>query len=81
VTKNRVRVAVIGTGRWGLEHSRVFATHGDSVLCGVAGRNPERTHARAALFGVKGYTDVDTMMSREKPDLVSVCLPTRATSP
>jgi predicted dehydrogenase len=41
----------------------------------VAGRTRERTERRAAEFGVPGYTDLDEMLDRERPDLVSVCLP------
>jgi myo-inositol 2-dehydrogenase / D-chiro-inositol 1-dehydrogenase len=72
----RTRVAVVGTGRWwGREHARVWAERPDVELCAVVGRAPERTVARAREFGINPYVDLDEMLERERPDLVSVCLP------
>jgi myo-inositol 2-dehydrogenase/D-chiro-inositol 1-dehydrogenase len=72
----RTRVAVVGTGAWwGREHARVWAGRPDVELCAVVGRTPERTAARAREFGIKPYVDLDEMLERERPDLVSVCLP------
>jgi predicted dehydrogenase len=71
-----VRVAVVGTGDWwGRQHAKAFSSRTDTELCAVAGRTQERTERRAAEFGVPGYTDLDAMLERERPDLVSVCLP------
>jgi predicted dehydrogenase len=73
---DRIRVAVVGTGDWwGRQHAKAFSARTDAVLCAVAGRTGERTQRRAAEFGVPGYTDLDAMLEREQPDLVSVCLP------
>jgi myo-inositol 2-dehydrogenase/D-chiro-inositol 1-dehydrogenase len=69
------RVAVVGTGAWwGREHARVFSSRPDAELCAVVGRSPERTRVRAAEFGVGGYTDLEEMLGRERPDLVSLCV-------
>ena len=38
-----VRVAVVGAGRWGLQHARVFASHPGAELRAVCGRTRERT--------------------------------------
>ena len=73
-----LRVAVVGAGQWGDQHARVFAHRTDTTLCAVVGRNPERTAARAAAYGTVPYTDIDTMLDREQPDLVTVCLPNEA---
>jgi myo-inositol 2-dehydrogenase/D-chiro-inositol 1-dehydrogenase len=71
-----VRVAVIGTGAWwGRQHATAFSSRPDTTLCAVVGRTPENTARRAGEFGVPGYTDLDEMLDRERPDLVSVCLP------
>jgi myo-inositol 2-dehydrogenase/D-chiro-inositol 1-dehydrogenase len=76
MTDKRIRVAVVGTGDWwGRQHAKAFSSRTDAQLCAIAGRSVERTERRAAEFGVPGYTDLATMLDRERPDLVSVCLP------
>jgi predicted dehydrogenase len=51
------------TGRAGVE------------LCGIAGRNAEKTKTRAAAFGTRAYTDIQQMIEVEKPDLITTSLP------
>jgi myo-inositol 2-dehydrogenase / D-chiro-inositol 1-dehydrogenase len=70
------RVAVVGTGSWwGLQHTNVFSSRADTELVAVVGRDPARTAARAATYGVPSYVDIAEMLDRERPDLVSLCLP------
>jgi myo-inositol 2-dehydrogenase / D-chiro-inositol 1-dehydrogenase len=74
--EQRIRVAVVGTGAWwGREHARVYAERPDTELCAVVGRTPARTQARAGEFGATPYVDLEAMLERERPDLVSLCLP------
>jgi myo-inositol 2-dehydrogenase / D-chiro-inositol 1-dehydrogenase len=74
--EQRTRVAVVGTGPWwGREHARVFAERADVDLCAVVGRDHERTERRAREFRANPYVSVDEMLERERPDLVSICLP------
>jgi myo-inositol 2-dehydrogenase / D-chiro-inositol 1-dehydrogenase len=70
-----IRAAIVGAGVWGWQHARVFGARPDVELCGIAGRSPERTGARAREFGTRAYTDLERMLADERPDLVSVCLP------
>ena len=73
---DRIRVAVVGTGEWwGREHARVWSARPDSELVAIVGRTPDKTKARATEFGTTPYTDLEAMLDRERPDLVSVCLP------
>jgi predicted dehydrogenase len=69
------RVAVVGPGGWGRQHTRVFAERPDTELVAVVGRDPERTRAEADRVGATAYTDVDRMITAERPDLVTVSLP------
>ena len=72
----RLRVAVVGTGAWwGLHHARVFSGRPDVDLCAIVGRDPARTAERAEQFRTRPYVDIAEMLDRERPDLVSVCLP------
>ncbi|MEW9531965.1 Gfo/Idh/MocA family protein [Microbispora sp. NPDC049125] len=76
MTEPRTRVAVVGTGDWwGFHHARVFSSRDDAELCAIVGRTERRTADRAGRFGVRPYLDVEEMIDRERPDLISVCLP------
>jgi predicted dehydrogenase len=75
VSSDRIRVALVGAGGWGYQHARVFSSRPDVEFVAIAGRTAEKTTRRAAEFGVRGYTDMDEMLDRERPDLVSLCLP------
>jgi predicted dehydrogenase len=71
----KIKVCLVGAGQWGRQHARVFSQRSDVTLCAVAGRNLEKTQARAAEFGLRAYTNVSQMLDTEKPDLVSLSLP------
>jgi myo-inositol 2-dehydrogenase / D-chiro-inositol 1-dehydrogenase len=79
VTGAPVRVAVVGTGEWwGRQHAELFASRTDASLVAVVGRDPARTAARALEFRTRAYVDIEEMIDRERPDLVTVCLPNEA---
>jgi myo-inositol 2-dehydrogenase / D-chiro-inositol 1-dehydrogenase len=72
----RTKVAIVGVGAWwGMQHARVFHARDDVDLCAIVGRDIERTAERARRFGTRPYTNLDEMLERERPDLVSLCLP------
>ncbi|UVI33185.1 Gfo/Idh/MocA family protein [Paenibacillus spongiae] len=73
--EQRIKMALIGAGGWGLQHARILRDRADVDFCAIVGRQPERTLARAQAFGTNGYTDIDEMLEKEQPDLVSICLP------
>ncbi len=75
MTDHKLKVAVVGTGRWGAQHARIFSRRADTELVGVVGRNPERTAARAERYETGAYTDLAQMIDSERPDLITVCLP------
>ncbi|MCX5512044.1 gfo/Idh/MocA family oxidoreductase [Kaistia algarum] len=74
----RIRVSVVGAGNWGLQHARVLAARDDVEFTSVVGRSAEKVAARAAAFGVRGYTSIAAMIAAEAPDLVCVSLPNEA---
>lgn len=75
MSEQQIKVAVVGAGNWGQQHARIFAARPDVHLCAITGCTAARTEARAAEFGTRAYLDVGDMLERERPDLVSVCLP------
>jgi predicted dehydrogenase len=70
-----IKVALVGAGGWGLQHARIFSDRPDIDFCAIVGRTEEKTQQRAAEFGVRAYKDIDQMLEKEQPDLVSLCLP------
>jgi len=77
VKAKKLKVAVVGAGRWGRQHARVFAQHPDVDFCAVVGRTLEKTRAQAEEFKVRYYLDISEMLEKEDPDLVSLCLPNK----
>ena len=75
MSQQKVKVALIGAGGWGLQHARIFSQRDDVDFVAIAGRSAEKTGARAKQFGVRGYIDIDQMLENEKPDLVALSLP------
>ena len=71
----KLKVCIVGAGGWGRQHARVFSRRPDVELCAVAGRDAQRTQARAAEYGIRAYTSIPLMLEKEKPDFVSLSLP------
>lgn len=71
-----VRAAVIGIGAMGWNHMRVYAEMEDVELVAVA--DTEEAAARRATHShrVNLHTDYRRMLDQEKPDVVSVAVPT-----
>jgi predicted dehydrogenase len=75
MSEKKVKVALIGAGNWGWQHARIFAADTQVDFCAIVGRSLERTQSRAQEFGVRYYLNVDEMLAKEQPDLVSLSLP------
>jgi myo-inositol 2-dehydrogenase/D-chiro-inositol 1-dehydrogenase len=75
MSEKKVKVALIGAGNWGWQHARIFAADPRVDFCAIAGRSLERTQARAREFGLRLYLDIEEMLAKEQPDLVSLSLP------
>ena len=67
------RIAVIGTGGWGKNHVRVLSELGH--LGAVCDLDPARAASYAEKFRVKGYSSVDELLARERPEGVTICTP------
>ena len=70
-----VKVAILGAGRWGRQHARAWSAREDVQLAGIFSRSSEKAMARAAEFRTRGYTSIRRLLSEERPDFVSICLP------
>ncbi len=70
------RVAVIGVGAMGRNHVRVFNELPEAELLAVSDSSPETVHAIANHYSVQAYTDYRKMLELEKPEAVSIAVPT-----
>jgi len=76
-----VKVAVLGVGSMGSSHARVYAEMDHVRLVGVADPD-ERTAMRVARrYGCAAHADLRVLLDKEKPDLVSVAVPTTMHAP
>src|SRR4030066_1056408 len=71
-----MRVAVIGVGSMGFNHLRVYSELEGVELAGVSDVNPERLAAITDRFAVPTYSDYRELFEKEKPEAVSITVPT-----
>jgi UDP-N-acetylglucosamine 3-dehydrogenase len=71
-----IKAAVIGVGAMGRNHARVYAELENVKLVGVADSNPILAKDVAAKHQVKSFANYQELLESEKPDLVSVVVPT-----
>src|SRR3990172_3883340 len=71
-----IKVAVIGVGAMGRNHARVYAELDGVELVGVADSNQELANDVADKYRVKAYGSYQELLKQERPDAVSVVVPT-----
>ena len=71
-----MKVAVIGVGTMGRHHARVYSELPEADLVSISDSDSIRAHSTAEKFGIRAYTDHREMLEKEKPDAVSVVVPT-----
>jgi UDP-N-acetylglucosamine 3-dehydrogenase len=73
-----LRAAVVGLGAMGANHARIYAGLPDVELVAVADVDPDRLRAVSCQHGGRGYADVPAMLAAQRPDVVTVAVPTRS---
>ncbi len=71
-----LKAAVIGVGSIGQNHARVYREMDGVQLVGVVDANPQTAAKIGARFNVPHFTDYNSLIETDKPDLVSCCVPT-----
>lgn len=71
-----MKAAILGAGFIAEFHAQGYAAAQGVTLCAVCDMQEERARALAQRFGCAWYTDAAQLLKNERPDLVSVCLPT-----
>lgn len=72
-----LKAAVIGVGAMGQHHARVYTQIAQTQLVGVADASESNGARIAAQYNVPAYTDYRALLETERPDIVSVVVPTR----
>ncbi len=73
--KERLKTGIVGCGKVGDFHARAYASLIESEFTAVCDSNIERAEAFASRYGVRAYSDVGEMCSKEGLDVVSICTP------
>ncbi|MFH1447740.1 MAG: Gfo/Idh/MocA family oxidoreductase [Candidatus Micrarchaeota archaeon] len=73
-----IKISVIGTGYMGFNHVRIFSQTEDCEVVGICDSDEEKGKKVAKRFHCKFYSDYKEMYETEKPDGVSICVPTSA---
>jgi len=71
-----MKVAAIGVGSMGKNHARVYSELPEAELVAVADADQKLVAATAEKHGAHAYTDYREMLEKEKPDAVSIVVPT-----
>jgi UDP-N-acetylglucosamine 3-dehydrogenase len=71
-----MKVAVIGVGSMGRNHARVYSELEEADLIAVSDVDGKQAQAVAEKFGARTYTDYCTLLEEEKPEAVSIAVPT-----
>lgn len=71
-----IKAAVVGVGSMGLNHLRVYNELDDVEISAVADDNPERLDYVKSKYSVATYSDYRDLLNKEKPDAVSIAVPT-----
>lgn len=71
-----LKAAVVGVGSMGRNHARVYDELPGVTLVAVADPSPGTLAEVAGRHKVQGYADYREMLEQERPDVVSVAVPT-----
>jgi len=72
-----LKAAVIGVGAMGRNHARVYDEMSQTSLVGVADAQWDTVTSIAQKHDVRAYADYRDLLERERPDIVTVAVPTR----
>lgn len=71
-----LKAAVIGVGSIGRNHARVYRESPNAELVAVMDTSESAVAHVSQQLNVRGYTNLEDMLEKEKPDAVTVAVPT-----
>ena len=73
--KQKLRVAVVGAGIYGMNHINAYRWCPEAELVSVCDLNPKLREKVEEEFGIRTYEQVSTMLETEEIDAVSIATP------
>ena len=70
-----IRSAIIGYGKAAHMHAQALLNIPENKFVAVQGRNAQKAADFGSKYGVKGYTDLSEMITKEKVNVVVICTP------
>ncbi|HCS73697.1 MAG TPA: gfo/Idh/MocA family oxidoreductase [Clostridiales bacterium] len=72
----KIKMAIVGAGTWGLNHARIYHDHPFAETVAVCDTDTSKANKLAAQFGVKQvYTDYREMAAKSGCDAVAIVTP------
>ena len=75
-SSSSLKTAVIGVGSMGKHHARVYKELPEAHLVAVADLSESNARSIAGTYGVRVYSDYLRMLDEERPEAVTVAVPT-----
>lgn len=75
MTREPVRVGVVGCGRVAQDHLQTYQRLDEARIVAVADVNEPLSQSVATQFDCTPYTDFRVMLERERPEAISICTP------
>lgn len=72
----KLKCSVIGVGKMGINHVRAYAKMPDVEFTSIAELSDELGNNVSQEFKIKHYKNYEDLLNEEKPDIVSICVPT-----
>ncbi|MGA2406362.1 MAG: Gfo/Idh/MocA family oxidoreductase [Bacteroidales bacterium] len=72
---SKLKTGIIGCGKVTGIHAAALKTIQKSAFTAVCSRDAKKCQEYASRYGVKAYTNVTEMVSKEKLDIVTICTP------
>jgi len=72
---DKVRLLVVGTGKWGINHCKSIKEIPQAELVGIVGRNPDKTSKVGEEMGVEAFTSISEAIKKTRPDAATIVLP------
>ncbi|MDY0274468.1 MAG: Gfo/Idh/MocA family oxidoreductase [Desulfomicrobium sp.] len=76
IVNRKIRIAVIGCGRVSKNHFDSIALHSEDMeLIALCDDDPAILEAQQKKYQVPGYLNLEELLQKEQPDLVTLCTP------